>query len=70
MAGPKYRYIWNPFTNQLDAVNGESEDTGGFSWYYIPVGTSITIDVNREMVTTSPQTILGTLTALGRNTVL
>ena len=61
--------VFNVFTSTFDYVDIAAQDPG-FSWYYIPVGTTITIDVNREMVTTSPQTILGTLTALGRNTVL
>jgi len=59
--------IFNIFTGTFDYINVPDS---GFSWYYIPVGTTVTIDVNREMITTSPQTILGTVTALGRNTVL
>jgi len=59
--------VFNPFTGTFDYIGS---NTDGFSWYNIPVGGTVTIDNNREMVTTSPQTVLGTLTILGRNTVL
>lgn len=64
------KIVYNVFTNNFDYVNTDSTDTGGFAWYYIPTGTTVTIDINREMITTSPQTIDGTLIVNGRNTVL
>jgi hypothetical protein len=60
------QYVFNPFTGNLDAVN----DNNGFSWFKIPTGVIVCIEDNREMITTSPQTIDGTLIVDGRNTVL
>lgn len=63
-------FKFNIITGQLDLVLSQSSAPDGFSWYFIPENTTVTIAENREMITTSPQTVEGTLTVFGRNTVL
>lgn len=58
-------FRFNPITGQLDIVGASTGSSDNFSYETVPIGDTVTIPINQQMIVNGVEIVEGTLIVIG-----